>query len=334
MAKQQGGSQSRGQSRGAESTTGRNASARSASTRNAPTRNASQNTSTGSSARAGGSTPKQSNAGSTTASSGPQRTTTDQRADQERTLNVSREGSNTAATDAGVKSSTGGSTASTAGAPGATAATSASTGPQNTSAGKAQPGRAAGTNVAGRSDESILPALMANPWLMTNAFLANPYGFARAMNQEMDRLFSNAPADVSPYSQRATSGSSDSRSLDVSRPSRGMTQWSPQVEVRHSGNQLTVCADLPGLSAKDIDIQIDDGILTISGERQQSSEDKQEGYYRSERSYGSFSRSIALPDGVNEDQIRARFDNGVLEVTVPMATQRQRGRRVEIQSGG
>ena len=319
MAKQQGGSQSRGQSRGADSNTGRNASAR-----NASTRNASPNASTGSSARPGGSTSRQSSSGSSAASSSAQRTTADQRADQERTLNVSREGSNTAATDAAVKSPAGGSTASTANAPAAS----------STATNQAKLGRTAGTNVAGRSDESILPALMANPWLMTNAFLANPFGFARAMNQEMDRLFSGAPADVSAYAQRTPSSSSDSRSLDVSRPSRGMTQWSPQVEVRHNGNQLTVCADLPGLSAKDVDIQIEDGILTISGHRQQSSEDKQEGYYRSERSYGSFSRSIALPDGVNEDQIRAKFDNGVLEVTVPVTTQRQRGRRVEIQSGG
>jgi HSP20 family protein len=170
---------------------------------------------------------------------------------------------------------------------------------------------------------------------MTNAFLSNPFGFARAMNQEMDRLFSGNQADVTSYAQRGTTAGQDSRSLDVSRAQRGgMSQWSPQVEVRHNGNKLTVCADLPGLSAKDIDIQVDDGVLTISGERSQTSEDKQEGYYRSERSYGSFSRSIALPEGVNEDQIQAKFDNGVLEVTVPVSEQRQRGRRVEIQSGG
>ena len=104
--------------------------------------------------------------------------------------------------------------------------------------------------------------------------------------------------------------------------------------MRQNGNQITVCADLPGLTAKDIDIEVEDGILTISGERHQSSEDKKEGYYRSERSYGSFARSVALPDGVDENQIRAKFDNGVLEVTVPVPEQRQRGRRVEIQSGG
>ena len=246
---------------------------------------------------------------------------TDQRSDREQALNVSREKSNPSSTD-NTSSSSGASVRATGGSP-------------NTATNQTQPARADGTTVDDRNAESsILPALMSNPWLMTNAFLANPFGFTRAMNQEMDRLFSGSSADVSAYSGRPTAGSRASRSLDVSRPQRGMTEWSPQVEVRQNGNQITVCADLPGLAAKDIDIQVDDGVLTISGERQQSTEDNREGYYRSERSYGAFSRSIPLPDGVNEDQIRAKFENGVLEVTVPVPEQRQRGRRVEIQSGG
>ena len=238
-------------------------------------------------------------------------------------------GSTTASSGTGATASTGMANRESIGASTANAN-------RDTKTNQSQPARTAERGMADRNAESssILPALMSNPWLMTNAFLANPFGFARIMNQEMDRLVSSTPADVSPHSQRGGSGSQDSRSLDVSRPQRGMTQWSPQVEVRHNGNELTVCADLPGLSAKDIDIQVEDGILTISGERHQSSEDKKEGYYRSERSYGSFSRSVALPDGVDEDQIRAKFDNGVLEVTVPVPAQRQRGRRVEIQSGG
>jgi len=178
-----------------------------------------------------------------------------------------------------------------------------------------------------------MPALMANPWLMTNAFLSNPFGFARAMTQEMDRIFSGDPADVRPYSGQTNERSSNSGALDTGR-GRSMSEWSPQIEVRHKDNQLTVCADLPGMSAKDIDIQVENGVMTLSGERHQSSEEKQKGFYRSERSYGSFSRSIALPEGVDEDQIRAKFDNGVLEVTVPVPEQRQRGRKVEIQSGG
>jgi HSP20 family protein len=316
MAKQQGGSQSRGSSRGTESNAGRSASGR----------NANQNTST---ARTSASTSRQS--GSTSGASGGQRTAAsqptaaDQRADQERQLNVSREGAK-----AGASETTGGASMGTS----TGASTAAATGASTAATKGAQAGRTGAANVSDRNTESsILPALMSNPWLMTNAFLSNPFGFARAMNQEMDRLISGIPADVGSYPQRGAAGGQEPRSLDVSRPQRGISQWSPQVEVRHNGNQLSVCADLPGLTAKDIDIQVEDGILTISGERQQSSEDKREGYYRSERSYGSFSRSVALPDGVNEGQIRAQFNNGVLEVTIPVPAQRQRGRRVEIQSG-
>lgn len=183
------------------------------------------------------------------------------------------------------------------------------------------------------AESSIMPALMANPWLMTNAFLSNPFGFARAMTNEMDRIFAGDPADVRPYSGPTSDRTSSNSTVDTNR-GRSMSHWSPQIEVRHNDKQLTVCADLPGMSAKDIDIQVDNGILTVSGERHQSSEDKKEGFYRSERSYGSFSRSIALPEGVDENQIRAKFDNGVLEVSVPIPEQRQRGRKVEIQSGG
>jgi len=276
--------------------------------------NASTTKSSGASTQSG----RQSGARAGTQSEAQQ--SSDQRTDREQALNVSREKSNTGSND-NTATSSGSSTRAAVGSP-------------NTATNQAQPARAEGTSVADRNAESsILPALMSNPWLMTNAFLSNPFGFARAMNQEMDRLFSGGSPDVGAYSGRSTASSRDSRSLDVSRPQQGMTRWSPQVEVRQNGNQLTVCADLPGLSAKDIDIQVDDGVLTISGERQQSTEDNRDGYYRSERSYGAFSRSIALPDGVNEDQIRAKFENGVLEVTVPVPEQRQRGRRVEIQSG-
>jgi HSP20 family protein len=185
----------------------------------------------------------------------------------------------------------------------------------------------------GQGQPSVLPALMSNPWLMTNAFMANPFGFAQAMSQEMDRLFASSFGDVSPYGQGGTSGQSSRSLATQGQQSRGLGQWMPQVEVRQRGNELVVSADLPGLKPEDVDIEIDDGILTISGERRQSSEDRDQGVYRSERSYGAFTRSIALPEGVDEDQVQARFEHGVLEVTVPVPQQRQRARRVQIQPG-
>jgi HSP20 family protein len=210
-------------------------------------------------------------------------------------------------------------------------------GATGTSAGKGMqrgPGQG-GAMVGGRGQgqPSVLPALMANPWLMTNAFMSNPFGFAQAMSEEMDRLFSSS-GDVSPYG-RVESGGQPGRSIATQGGQRRMGgQWMPQLEVRQRGNELVVSADLPGLKPEDVEIEIDDGVLTISGERQQSSEDRDQGFYRSERSYGAFSRSIALPEGVDEDQVQARFEHGVLEVTVPLPQQRQRGRRVQIQAGG
>lgn len=169
---------------------------------------------------------------------------------------------------------------------------------------------------------SLLPAFMAHPGLMASAFMSDPFAFANVMNQEMDRLFS-------------TFGGAGSTGLEqggARQAGRGLARWNPQMEVVQRGNELAVCADLPGMNPEDVNIDVEDGMLTISGERRQSNEERGEGFYSSERSYGAFARTIPLPDGVDEDQINARFENGVLEVRVPLPEQqRQRSRRVQIQ---
>jgi len=188
-----------------------------------------------------------------------------------------------------------------------------------------------GRSLAARDEPSLLPALMANPWLMTNAFLANPYGFAQAMSQEMDRLFAPQVADAGAAGRSARVGE---RTGQGALGSRGPGRWMPQLEVRRRGDDLVVSADLPGLRPEDVDVEIDDGVLTISGERRQADDREEGGYVQSERHYGAFSRSIALPEHVDEEQVRARFEHGVLEVSVPIPKeQRQRTRRVQIQSG-
>jgi HSP20 family protein len=177
----------------------------------------------------------------------------------------------------------------------------------------------------GQMQSSILPALMANPALMTRAFMSNPFAFADAMSQEMDRLFSTAGGDLMTTGGRQTGSGARGR---------GPMQWVPAMEIRQRDDGLVIHADLPGLTPDDVHVELENGVLTISGERRDSSEDRQEGRYHSERSYGAFSRSIALPEGIDEDQVNARFENGVLEVTVPTPQhQQQRGRRVPIQSG-
>jgi HSP20 family protein len=110
-----------------------------------------------------------------------------------------------------------------------------------------------------------------------------------------------------------------------------MTGWAPQIEIVQRDDEIVVRADLPGLDRNDIDVEVNDGVLTISGERRQESRDEREGFIRSERAYGSFYRAIPLPDGVNAEEISANFRDGVLEIAVPVPeNQRQRRRRVEI----
>ncbi|HEY0969436.1 MAG TPA: Hsp20/alpha crystallin family protein [Gemmatimonadales bacterium] len=198
----------------------------------------------------------------------------------------------------------------------------------------------------GQGQPSLLPAFMANPGLMAGALMSNPFAFAQAMSQEMDRLFSSLGtgsmgdigghvglADTSARSGRGLTSGGGQQSLQRQSPRRGAGQWIPPMEVLQRGNELVVRADLPGLDPEDVEVDIEDDVLTISGERHQESQERQEGFYRSERSYGAFSRSIALPEGVDEEQVNARFENGVLEVTVPVPQQRQRGRRIQVQSG-
>jgi len=107
--------------------------------------------------------------------------------------------------------------------------------------------------------------------------------------------------------------------------------WSPQIETFQRGNEFVVRADLPGLKKEDVKIDITDDSLTIEGERREEYQEDREGYYRSERSYGSFCRVVPLPDGAITDSAKANFNNGVLEI-VMQAPPREvsRGRRIEI----
>jgi HSP20 family protein len=103
------------------------------------------------------------------------------------------------------------------------------------------------------------------------------------------------------------------------------------VEVFERDKQLVVRADLPGLTKDDIDVNITEDEIVLKGERRQESEENEEGYYRSERTYGSFYRSIPLPEGVDPDQANASFRNGVLEITMPAPEQTaKRRKRLEI----
>jgi len=110
-------------------------------------------------------------------------------------------------------------------------------------------------------------------------------------------------------------------------------RWAPAVDLFEREDSLVLKADLPGLHEDEVQIEVRDNVLTISGERRAEFEDKQNGYYRVERSFGKFARSLTLPDGVDADSIAASFDTGVLEVTIPKPEERK-PRRIEIGSNG
>lgn len=95
--------------------------------------------------------------------------------------------------------------------------------------------------------------------------------------------------------------------------------WLPAVELFEREGKLVLRAELPGLKREDITVEVTDHTLTISGERKTEQEVKERNYYRCERSYGAFQRSIALPTGVEQGQIEATFKDGILEVMLPKA---------------
>ena len=148
----------------------------------------------------------------------------------------------------------------------------------------------------------------------------SPFSFMNRFMSEMDRLFD------------------DFRFGSAVTPLRGsrlgmmpeLGTWIPQVDVFERDGQLVVHAELAGMSQEDLKVNVDAGVLTISGERQHAHEHEKGGVYQCERSYGTFRRSIVLPDGVETEAVKASFDNGVLEVTMPVPKQRQSGRSVPI----
>lgn len=105
--------------------------------------------------------------------------------------------------------------------------------------------------------------------------------------------------------------------------------WYPDIDVFQRNNEMTIRVDLPGLKRDEISVDVTDDAVVIQGERKREHEEEREGFYRSERSYGTFSRVVPLPEGAMTDQAKARFRDGVLEITMP-APPASKGRRLEI----
>ena len=164
------------------------------------------------------------------------------------------------------------------------------------------------------------------------ALAGSPFSLMQRMAEDMDRLFEQfgfgrmgvgltprlgSLLDGEPFADRGTQ--------DLS------TTWSPQIETFRRGDNLVIRADIPGVKKDDVHVEVENDVLTISGERNEEHEENRDGYYRSERNYGQFYRAIPLPDGVSADQCNASFKDGVLEVTLPAPKQEERkARRIQI----
>jgi HSP20 family protein len=136
-----------------------------------------------------------------------------------------------------------------------------------------------------------------------------------SLHREMNRLFDDVLRgfDLPAMGQRTAAG------------------W-PMVEATETDNEVRVCAELPGMQDKDVEVLLEDGVLTLRGERKSETDDKDRGY--SERYYGRFERRIGLPTAVQEDQVSATFKDGVLTVTLPKAPEAiDQARRIPISGG-
>jgi HSP20 family protein len=140
-----------------------------------------------------------------------------------------------------------------------------------------------------------------------------PFRELSSLQSEMNRLFNTA-------FENQGSGPSTAR------------RWTPAMDLLETDDEFVLRADLPGLSESDVSIELEDNVLTLSGERRTEHEDKREGFYRMERAFGAFSRSLTLPKGVDPEGVNAAFDRGVLEVRIPKPEQRK-PRKISISTG-
>jgi len=140
-------------------------------------------------------------------------------------------------------------------------------------------------------------------------FGTSPFKLMKRLTEEMDRTFTNfaPPAEVE--------------------------LWAPALEVKHKNGNFIVTAELPGLTKEEVKVEVLENALVIEGERKREKEEKGEEYYRCERYYGEFYRSIPLPKGAKTDEIKAELTNGVLEVVIPVPEVKPATKQIPINAG-
>jgi HSP20 family protein len=155
--------------------------------------------------------------------------------------------------------------------------------------------------------------------LMGGGFGGDPFmSLHRQMNRLFDDVFRGATGQMPSGQEQGGEG--------------GMLM-TPQMDVSETDQELKICAELPGVSEKDVDIRLEDDVLVIRAEKKFERQDENENYHFMERSYGTFQRALRLPGPIDPEQVQARFENGVLTVTVPKSEQQERSRRIQIQGG-
>lgn len=148
-----------------------------------------------------------------------------------------------------------------------------------------------------------------------------PFSMMSQFAEEMERIFEDFGLGHNWLGQRFRPAGSETGHVAI---------WSPQMEIFERGGQFIVRADLPGLTKDDVKVDISEDALTIQGERKLEHEEDREGFHRSERSYGSFYRSIPLPEGINGEEAKANFKDGVLEISIPAPQHQSRHRQIPI----
>jgi HSP20 family protein len=171
---------------------------------------------------------------------------------------------------------------------------------------------ARGKDMARRSQPGDRSHYWHDPFLMSprEFFSANPFSLMRRMTEEIDRAFGGLGFD---------------RSLGG-----GGNTWAPPIEVAERDGNYVVRAELPGIQPDDVKVEVTDDALIVQGERKSEHDENKGGVHRTEHHYGQFYRSVQLPEGVNAEQVQANFDNGVLEVKIPVPQHQSHRRQIPV----
>ena len=128
----------------------------------------------------------------------------------------------------------------------------------------------------------------------------DPFLELEDVSKHLNRIFGRTPARIEPDRELLT-----------------MADWTPSVDITETDTAYMIKGEIPGVDRENVKVTIEDGMVTISGERKQEKEEKDKKFHRIERSYGSFMRSFRLPDNVDESAVKAEFKDGMINVTLP-----------------